>query len=48
MGDKISKDIDRNIALKRALGTWGQWVDSDMDPAKTRLFFQPVSPSHYE
>ncbi|XP_027060995.2 protein trichome birefringence-like 41 [Coffea arabica] len=48
VGDKISKDIDRNIALKRALGTWGQWVDSDMDPAKTRVFFQLVSPSHYD
>ncbi|XP_027172244.1 protein trichome birefringence-like 41 [Coffea eugenioides] len=48
VGDKILKDIDRNIALKRALGTWGQWVDSDMDPAKTRLFFQLVSPSHYD
>lgn len=48
LGQNISNDIDRTIALKRALGTWAQWVDSDIDPAKTKVLFQLVSPSHYD
>ncbi|KAL3508795.1 hypothetical protein ACH5RR_028196, partial [Cinchona calisaya] len=47
IGDKIMEDIDRTVAFKMALKTWARWVDTAIDPSKTRVFFQTVSPSHY-
>ncbi|KAL6202012.1 hypothetical protein ACLB2K_025723 [Fragaria x ananassa] len=47
VGGKIIKDMDRMLAFEKALTTWGQWVDTNVDPAKTRVFFQGISPSHY-
>ncbi|PON98521.1 Trichome birefringence-like family [Trema orientale] len=47
VGQQISKDIDRMLAFQKALTTWAGWVDSKVDPTKTKVFFQGISPSHY-
>ncbi|XP_050218775.1 protein trichome birefringence-like 41 isoform X1 [Mercurialis annua] len=47
IGNEIRKDMDRMLAFKEALTTWTTWVDSNIDPTKTLLFFQGISPSHY-
>ena len=47
-GSQILKDMDRMAAFKKGLTTWATWVDSEIDPKKTQVFFQGVSPSHYE
>ncbi|KAM7252249.1 hypothetical protein ACFE04_024132 [Oxalis oulophora] len=47
VGKKISKDMDRMVAFNKALITWGKWVDSTIDPSKSKVFFQGISPSHY-
>ncbi|XP_071708859.1 protein trichome birefringence-like 38 [Rutidosis leptorrhynchoides] len=47
IGEKILKDMDRMEAFRMALKTWGNWVDSDVNIEKTTVFFQGVSPSHY-
>ncbi|XP_024989403.1 protein trichome birefringence-like 38 [Cynara cardunculus var. scolymus] len=47
IGNKILKDMDRMVAFREALTTWGNWVDSDVDTQKTSVFFQGVSPAHY-
>ncbi|GMY33566.1 protein trichome birefringence-like 41, partial [Fagus crenata] len=47
IGTQISQDMDRMVAFEKALTTWGRWVDSNIDPAKTTVFFQGISPSHY-
>ncbi|KAI8558035.1 hypothetical protein RHMOL_Rhmol04G0057000 [Rhododendron molle] len=47
VGDQVMKDMDRTAAFEKALGTWGNWVDTNIDPSKTRVFFQGISPNHY-
>lgn len=47
VGTQVMKDMDRMLAFERALATWAGWVDSNIDPAKTSVFFQGISPSHY-
>ncbi|XP_038680451.1 protein trichome birefringence-like 41 [Tripterygium wilfordii] len=46
-GQKVLKDMDRMEAFHIALTTWGNWVDSDVDTAKTKVVFQGISPMHY-
>lgn len=47
IGNKTLKDMNRMIAFEKALTTWGQWVDANIDPSKSMVFFQGISPSHY-
>ncbi|CAN1853854.1 Protein trichome birefringence-like 38 [Linum perenne] len=47
-GSKLYKDMDRLDAFNKGLVTWGRWVDSNVDPAKTKVFFQGISPTHYQ
>ncbi|KAL0389177.1 UNVERIFIED_CONTAM: protein trichome birefringence-like 38 [Sesamum calycinum] len=44
---KIVKDMDRMDAFHKALTTWANWVNSEVNPLKTSVFFQGISPSHY-
>ncbi|KAK4414526.1 protein trichome birefringence-like 39 [Sesamum alatum] len=43
----IVEDMDRTIAFTKALMRWAKWVESDVDPYKTKVFFRGVSPAHY-
>ncbi|KAI3850489.1 hypothetical protein MKW98_000299 [Papaver atlanticum] len=46
-GNKTYKDIDdRTVAFAKGLITWSTWVDNNIDPNKTRVFYQGISPTH--
>ncbi|PON69837.1 Trichome birefringence-like family [Parasponia andersonii] len=47
IGGNIRRDMDRLVAFKEGLTTWSKWVDSNIDPNKTIVFFQGISPTHY-
>lgn len=46
MGNEIIKDMDPMEAYKIGLTTWSQWIDSNIDPSKTRVLFQGIAASH--
>nr|WAU86934.1 birch protein [Betula platyphylla] len=45
-GRHTYKDMNRMEAYEKALITWARWVEANVDPNKTRVFFQGVSPDH--
>ncbi|KAM7498010.1 hypothetical protein LguiA_022424 [Lonicera macranthoides] len=47
-GTTLHKDMDRLVAYYKGLTTWARWVNLNVNPSKTRVFFQGVSPTHYE
>lgn len=47
-GNNITKDMDRVVAFGKAIDTWGRWVDNNIDPVKSKVFFQGISPTHYK
>ncbi|WOK91373.1 protein trichome birefringence-like 38 [Canna indica] len=47
-GSQVYRDMDRLVAFNKGLSTWAKWVDSNVNPAKTKVFFQGISPTHYQ
>ncbi|XP_025683184.1 protein trichome birefringence-like 38 isoform X2 [Arachis hypogaea] len=47
-GPNLVKDMDRLEAYTKGMTTWARWVDQNVDPTKTKVFFQGISPTHYQ
>ncbi|OUZ99120.1 PMR5 N-terminal domain [Macleaya cordata] len=45
-GDTEYDEIERPIAYDRVLRTWAKWVDENIDPKRTLVFFSSMSPLH--
>ncbi|KAH7537573.1 hypothetical protein FEM48_Zijuj03G0107300 [Ziziphus jujuba var. spinosa] len=39
-------EIDRPVAYARVLNTWANWVNENIDPNRTMVFFSSTSPLH--
>ncbi|KAJ8769460.1 hypothetical protein K2173_002950 [Erythroxylum novogranatense] len=39
-------EIELPVAYERALRTWAKWVEANVDPKKTHVFFNSMSPTH--
>lgn len=46
VGNARYQDMDRLVAYEKALTTWAKWVETNVDTAKTTVFFQGISPDH--
>ncbi|KAI3411484.1 PMR5N domain-containing protein [Psidium guajava] len=47
VGNKTVKDMDHMEAYAIALTTWAKWIDTNIDPMKTQVFFQGAAAAHY-
>ncbi|EPS66265.1 hypothetical protein M569_08511, partial [Genlisea aurea] len=46
-GRHVHQDLNALEAFRRALTTWGRWVDSNVDRDKSLVFFRGYSASHF-
>ena len=46
-GNNVYPKLDVDEAFGKALTTWGQWVDKNVNPKKSFVFFRGYSPSHF-
>ncbi|GLJ14219.1 hypothetical protein SUGI_0228260 [Cryptomeria japonica] len=46
-GDYVYPQLNVLKAFRKALKTWGHWVDNNIDPNKTKVFFRGYSASHF-
>ncbi|XP_057526567.1 protein trichome birefringence-like 6, partial [Amaranthus tricolor] len=44
---KLVENLPRNIAYKRGMRTWASWINKNINPTKTSVYFRSVSPSHF-
>uniref|UniRef100_N1QXI9 Trichome birefringence-like C-terminal domain-containing protein n=1 Tax=Aegilops tauschii TaxID=37682 RepID=N1QXI9_AEGTA len=40
------EEVDRPVAYSEVLKTWAKWVDRNIDPNSTTVFFMGMSPNH--
>ncbi|KAL5995558.1 hypothetical protein ACLOJK_025621 [Asimina triloba] len=45
-GEEGYEELEASTAYRIALKTWANWVDSNINPNKTRVFFTTMSPTH--
>ncbi|KAK2649669.1 hypothetical protein Ddye_017158 [Dipteronia dyeriana] len=46
-GGQVLPRLDVSAAFRRALMTWASWVDKNIKPRKTQVFFRNSAPSHF-
>ncbi|GLJ27413.1 hypothetical protein SUGI_0538170 [Cryptomeria japonica] len=46
-GNEVYGHLDALTAFRRALTTWGKWIDENLNPAKTQVFYRGYSPAHF-
>ncbi|KAI5387695.1 protein trichome birefringence-like 39 [Lathyrus oleraceus] len=46
--NKLYKDMNRFVAFYKGLTTWARWVEENVNPSKTKVFFLGISPVHYQ
>ncbi|KAJ0263867.1 Protein trichome birefringence [Hirschfeldia incana] len=46
-GSNVYPKLDVDEAFRKALTTWGRWVDENVNPKKSLVFFRGYSPSHF-
>ncbi|CAH9121455.1 unnamed protein product [Cuscuta epithymum] len=39
-------DVPRHVAYRRVLSTWAKWVEENVNPNRTQIFFMSMSPLH--
>ncbi|CAI9091357.1 OLC1v1026366C1 [Oldenlandia corymbosa var. corymbosa] len=45
-GSSVYTTMNPMVAYQKALTTWAKWIDLNIDPRRTRVFFRSMSPRH--
>ncbi|KAL1363138.1 hypothetical protein HN51_011333 [Arachis hypogaea] len=48
INNKLYKDMNRMVAFYTGLTTWARWVETNINPSQTKVFFLGISPVHYQ
>ncbi|KAF8411034.1 hypothetical protein HHK36_003573 [Tetracentron sinense] len=43
---KLVEKLEVEAAFRMAMKTWARWVDQNVDPSRTTVFFRSISPEH--
>ncbi|KAK1327126.1 hypothetical protein QJS10_CPA01g02127 [Acorus calamus] len=43
---KVLGDLEMEVAYRAGMKTWARWIDNNIDPSKTSVFFRSISPQH--
>lgn len=46
-GDYLHPELDPLVAFEKGMTTWAKWIDHNIDPNKSRVFFRGLSPMHF-
>lgn len=46
-GGLVHPHMEEPVAFEKALRTWATWVDANIDPLHTQVFFRSYSPVHF-
>ncbi|KAL3637326.1 hypothetical protein CASFOL_019625 [Castilleja foliolosa] len=46
-GSHVYNDLNVLEAFRKAITTWGRWIDKNVDPVKSLVFFRGYSASHF-
>lgn len=46
-GGLVHPHMEEPVAFEKALRTWATWVDANIDPLHTQVFFRTYSPVHF-
>jgi len=46
-GDYLHPQLDTLVAYEKGLRTWAKWIDYNINPTKTKVFFRGFSPMHF-
>ncbi|GLJ35762.1 hypothetical protein SUGI_0718200 [Cryptomeria japonica] len=46
-GGFVHPHMEESVAFEKALRTWARWVDTNIDPLHTQVFFRTYSPVHF-
>lgn len=46
-GNAVYGSLSPMIAFRKAISTWGSWVDQNVNPKSTQVFFCGYSPRHF-
>lgn len=45
-GSNFFRYMNPMVAYEKGLMTWAKWIDLNVDPRKSRVFFRSMSPKH--
>eukprot|EP01018_Ginkgo_biloba_P009464 Gb_36284 [translate_table: standard] len=46
-GTHLYSALDSMVAFRKALKTWADWIDSNVDSRRTQVYFRGFSPTHF-